>query len=120
MTVIVADVDHSQASERLVKGLQSEQSLNVKTSPDAKQGVAQPEYTAATAEAAVKAGTASVALIVPHSFGANPMSFGGASNGPAVQLLKDPSDMVAPQVAAGLLQKVALTSSGSTRRAGRW
>ena len=38
------------------------------------------------------------------------MSFGGASNGPAVQLLKDPSDMVAPQVVAGLLQKVAMTS----------
>src|SRR6516165_9686573 len=60
VTVIVADEDHSRASERLVKGLQGEQSLNVKTSPDAKQGVAQPEYTAATAEAAVKAGTASV------------------------------------------------------------
>ena len=110
VTVIVADEDHSRASERLVKGLQSEQSLNVKTSPDAKAGVPQPEYTAVTAEAAVKAGTASVALIVPHGFGANPMSFGGVSNGPAVQLLKDPSDMVAPQVAAGLLQKVALTS----------
>jgi len=47
---------------------------------------------------------------VPHGFGANPMSFGGVSNGPAIQLLKDPSDMVAGQVAAGLLQKVAMTS----------
>lgn len=110
VTVIVVDEDHSRASERLVKGLQGEQSLIVKTKPEAKQGVAQPEYTAATAEAAVKAGIAPVAMIVPHGFGANPMSFGGASNGPAVQLLKDPSDMVAPQVAAGLLQKVALTS----------
>jgi ABC-2 type transport system permease protein len=110
VTVIVVDEDHSRVSERLVKGLQSEQSLIVKTKPEVKRGVAQPEYTAATAEAAVKAGTAPVALIVPHGFGANPMSFGGASNGPAVQLLKDPSDMVAPQVAAGLLQKVALTS----------
>jgi len=110
VTVIVVDEDHSRASERLVKGLQSEQSLIVKTKPEAKQGVAQPEYTAATAEAAVKAGTAPVALIVPHGFGANPMSFGGIANGPAVQLLKDPSDVVAPQVAAGLLQKVALTS----------
>lgn len=110
VTVIVVDEDHSRASERLVKGLQSEQSLIVKTKPEAKQGVAQPEYTAATGEAAVKTGIAPVAMIVPHGFGANPMSFGGASNGPAVQLLKDPSDMVAPQVAAGLLQKVALTS----------
>ena len=110
VTVIVVDEDDSRASGRLVKGLQSEQSLIVKTKSEAKQGVAQPEYTAATAEAAVKAGIAPVAMIVPHGFGANPMSFGGASNGPAVQLLKDPSDMVAPQVAAGLLQKVALTS----------
>ena len=110
VTVIVVDEDHSRASEGLVKGLQSEQSLIVKTKPEAKQGVARPEYTTATAEAAVKAGIAPVAMIMPHGFGASPMSFGGASNGPAVQLLKDPSDMVAPQVAAGLLQKVALTS----------
>jgi len=110
VTVIVVDEGHSRASERLVKGLQGEQSLIVKTKPEAKQGAVQPEYTAATAEAAVKAGTAPVTMIVPQGFGANPMSFGGVSNGPAVQLLKDPSDMVAAQVATGLLQKVALTS----------
>ena len=86
VTVIVVDEDHSRASERLVKGLQSEQSLIVKTRPEAKQGVAQPEYNAATAEAAVKAGTAPVALIVPHGFGADPISFGGASNGPRSSL----------------------------------
>jgi ABC-2 type transport system permease protein len=72
--------------------------------------VAQQEYTAATAEAAVKAGIAPLALIVPRGFGANPMSFGGVSNSPVVRLLTDPSDMVAPQVTAGLLQKVAMTS----------
>jgi ABC-2 type transport system permease protein len=110
VTVIVVDEDHSRVSERLVKGLQGEQSLIVKTKPEAKQGVEQPEYTAATAEAAVKAGAAPLAMIVPHGFGANPMSFGANSSGPAIQLLKDPSDMVAPQVAAGLLQKVAMTS----------
>ena len=103
VTVIVVDEDHSRASERLVKGLRSQQALIVKTKPAAKQGMGPPEYTAARSEAAVKAGTAPVALIVPHGFGANPMSFGGVSNGPAVQLLKDPSAMVAPQVAAGLL-----------------
>ena len=110
VTVIVVDEDHSRESERLVKGLEGEQSLIVKRRPAAKRGAAQPEYTSATAEAAVKAGTAPVALIVPHGFGAAPISFGGAAEGPAVQLLRDPSDMVAPQVAAGLLQKVALTS----------
>jgi ABC-2 type transport system permease protein len=73
--------------------------------------VEQPDYTAATAEAAVKAGTAPVALIIPHGFGENPISFGRADQDrPTIQLLKDSSDMVAPQVITGLLQKVAMTS----------
>jgi len=109
VNVLVVDEDHSTASQKLVQGLESEGSLNVKKGPASKQGVEQPDYTATTAEAAVKAGAASVALIIPHGFGENPISFGGAS-GPTIQLLKDSSDMVAPQVIAGLLQKVAMTS----------
>jgi ABC-2 type transport system permease protein len=59
----------------------------------------------------VKAGTAPVALIIPHGFGENPISFGAPNpNRPTIQLLKDSSDMIAPQVVAGLLQKVAMTS----------
>lgn len=110
INVIVVDEDHSRASERLVKGLEKEGSLVVRTRPEAKKGVQQPEYTAASAEAAVKAGAAPVALIVPHGFGENPISFGGAGTGPTIQLLKDSSDMVASQMIAGLLQKVAMTS----------
>lgn len=111
VSVIVVDEDHSRASQQLVKGLQNEGSLSVKTRPAAVKGAEQPEYTAATAEAAVKAGKAPVALIVPHGFGDNPISFGPASpNRPTIQLLKDTSDMIAPQVVAGLLQKVAMTS----------
>ena len=110
ITVIVVDEDRSHASGRLLKGLQSEGSLAVRTRPEPKNGARQPDYTAAAAEAAVKAGTAPVALIVPHGFGENPISFGGAQNSPAVQLLKDSSDMVASQMVAGLLQKVAMTS----------
>jgi ABC-2 type transport system permease protein len=109
VSVLVVDEDHSTASQKLVQGLESEGSLNVKKGPASKQGAEQPDYTATTAEAAVKAGTASVALIIPHGFGENPISFDGA-NGPTIQLLKDSSDMVAPQVIAGLLQKVAMTS----------
>ncbi len=113
INVIVVDQDHSLASQRLVEGLKREGSLVVSTSPAPKQGVAQPEYTAATAEAAVKAGTAPLALIVPAGFGANPISFAGGTagnNAPAIEMLKDPSDTVASQVVAGLLQKVAMTS----------
>jgi len=111
VSVLVVDEDHSRASERLVQGLKHEGSLVVKTRPAPVKGVEQPEYTAATAEAAVKAGTAPVALIIPHGFGENPISFGSAeANRPTIQLLEDSSDMVAPQVIAGFLQKVAITS----------
>jgi len=83
----------------------------VKTKPAPKQGVEQADYTAATAEAAVKAGDAPVALIIPHGFGENPISFGAPDRQRAtIQLLKDSSDMVAPQVITGLLQKVAMTA----------
>ncbi len=111
VSVIVVDEDHSPASQRLVQGLQGEGSLFVRTRPAPVKGVPQPDYTAESAEAAVKAGESPVALVIPHGFGANPFSFGPRdSNRPAIQLLKDASDMVAPQVVAGLLQKVAMTS----------
>ncbi len=110
INVIVVDQDLSLASQRLIEGLKSEGSLVVATRPEPKKGVTQPEYTAATAEAAVKAGAAPVALVVPHGFGENPISFEGGGNVPVIQMLKDPSDMVASQMIAGLLQKVAMTS----------
>jgi ABC-2 type transport system permease protein len=79
--------------------------------PAAIKDVEQPVYTATTAEAAVKAGTASVALVIPHGFGENPIAFGPRDSArPTIQLLEDSSDMIAPQVVEGLLQKVAMTS----------
>jgi linearmycin/streptolysin S transport system permease protein len=110
ITIIAVDEDHSGASQRLIKGLEAEGALVVRTRPARKQGVEQPEYTAQTAEAAVKAGTAPVALIIPQGFGENPISFGASSDHPAIRMLKDSSDPVAPQMVAGLLQKVAMTS----------
>ena len=111
VSVIVVDEDHSRASQRLVEGLKEEGSLVVKTRPEPIKGAEQPEYTAATAEAAVKAGTAPVAVIIPHGFGENPISFGPSdANRPKIQLLEDSSDAVAPQVVSGLLQKVVMTS----------
>ena len=111
VTLIVVDEDHSRASERLVQGLKGEGSLVVETRPAPVKGAEQPEYIAATAEAAVKTGTAPVAVIIPHGFGENPISFGPPNtNRPKIQLLEDSSDVVAPQVVSGLLQKVAITS----------
>jgi ABC-2 type transport system permease protein len=109
--VIIVDEDHSRTSQRLVRGFQSEGSLTVKTRPAPVKGTEQPDYTATIAEGAVKAGRAPVALIIPHGFGNNPISFGpAAASRPTIQLLEDSSDMIAPQVVAGLLQKVAMTS----------
>jgi ABC-2 type transport system permease protein len=110
--ILLVDEDHGTASRRLIQGLERETSLSVNTRPAPKQGVEQPDYTATTAEAAVKDGAAPVALIIPHGFGENPISFGAPEdqNRPKIQLLKDSSDMVAPEVVTGLLQKVAMTS----------
>ena len=109
--VIVVDEDRSQASRDLVRGLQGESSLVVSTKPPSKSKAAEtPDYTAATAEAAVKAGDAPVALIIPHGFGQNPIHFGPGNDGSSIQLLSDSSDMIAPQMVAGLLQKTAMTA----------
>jgi len=111
INVIVVDEDQSQASQALLKGLAAEGSLRVKMHSDAKKGEQLADYTAATAEAAVKDGDVSTALIVPKGFGADPVSFGPADpSRPKIQMLSDSSDPIAPQMLAGLLQKTAFTS----------
>ena len=118
--VLVVDEDRSPASERLVRGLRRESALTTTTRPEAKAGEPAPaEYTAATAETAVKRGTAPAALIVPAGFGANVISFTPGSNRKTVRILHDSSNPVAAQMVAGLLQKVAMTSlSGSMAELG--
>jgi ABC-2 type transport system permease protein len=113
--VIVVDEDQSRVSQQLVNGLEKDGSMIVSTRPAPTKNQPSPsDYTAATAEAAVKAGDVSVALIVPRGFGANPISFGPSSDpakaAPAIQLLNDASDTIAPQIVAGLLQKAAITA----------
>ncbi len=111
--VIVVDEDQSRVSQQLVKGLESDGSMIVSTSPaPTKNQPSPPSYTAATAEDAVKAGDVSVALIVPHGWGENPISFGPdpAQAAPPIQLLNDASDTIAPQMVSGLLQKAAMTA----------
>jgi len=109
--VLVVDEDHSAASSRLVRGLHRERALACDTRPEAKAGEPQPpDYTAATAEAAVKSGTAPVALVIPAGFGANPISLAPAPGRKPIRILHDSSNPVAAQMAAGMLQKVAMTS----------
>src|SRR3984885_842104 len=108
--IIVVDDDQSAASQQLVRALEQEASLVVATRPSSKNKPQQADYTAATAEAAVKAGDAPVALLIPKGFGQNPIAFGPTQQQTSIQLLNDSSDMIAPQIVMGLLQKTAMTS----------
>jgi ABC-2 type transport system permease protein len=115
--VILVDQDHSTASQSLVNALKKEDTLVVRTHPDAsKNAPTPPDYTAVSAEAAVKAGDVSVALIIPQGWGANPITFGPdqQTNPHKIQLLNDSSDAIAPQVVSGMLQKAAMTSMPAT------
>jgi len=111
--VVVVDEDRSESSRRFVSALEAESALKVTTAAatagkDAK-GSGAP-YTAATAEAAVRAGDYPVAIVLPKGFGDRPIRFGPSAERSKVLLLSDPSDPVAPQVLAGLLQKIAMTA----------
>jgi ABC-2 type transport system permease protein len=114
--VIVVDADKSEASRDLVKGLEGESSLVVMTKPEAGNKNAPPpaDYTAATAEAAVKAGDVPVALIIPSGFGQHPIAFGPDADGSSIQMLNDESDTIAPQIVMGMLQKTAMTAMPAT------
>ena len=114
VTLIVVDQDKSEASGNLIRALEQDGSLWVHRSPVTKKGAPSgPDYTAATAEAAVKAGDAPVALIIPEGFGQHPIAFGRDESGSTLQLLNDQSDAIAPQIVVGLLQKAAITSMPS-------
>ena len=110
INLIVVDDDQSPASQQLVRALQREASLAVALRPSSKDKPQQPDYTAASAEAAVKAGDAPVALLIPKGFGQNPIAFGPPQDQASLQLLNDASDLIAPQIVTGLLQKTAMTS----------
>jgi len=112
INVLVVDEDHSSASQKLLKDLESQKALYVYTRPADKDGVALSDFTPATAEVEVKEGRVSVALVIPNGFGKNPNPPGSSLERPSVQLLKDSSDMVAPQVIVGMLQKVAMEEAG--------
>jgi ABC-2 type transport system permease protein len=115
--VIIVDQDKSEASKSLVNALLHEDSLRVSTHPDATKAQPNPpDYDAQSAEASVKAGNVSVALIIPPGWGANPVAFGQNQDQstPKIQLLNDSSDAIAPQVVSGMLQKAAMTSLPAT------
>jgi len=104
---IVADEDDSQTSRRLVRALEREEALRMVAAAEQEPPV--PSWNAGNAEAAVRAGKASVAIVVPKGFGGSAASaFSGG--GMKIQLLYDSADPIAPQVVSGLLQKTAMTA----------
>ncbi len=108
--VAVVDEDGSDGSRRFVAALKADRALDaVDTSPSVGSlpGV---RFTATAAEAAVRGGAFPVALVIPKGFGAHPIRFGPAAEGPKMTVLSDPSDPIAPQVLAGLIQKTAMVA----------
>ena len=108
--VAIVDEDRSSQSHELIEALRTESALNLMTAP--KEGDA--AFTAQSAEAFVRAGSAPVALIIPKGFGTTTFSFGQQSRGPAFRILSDSSDPIANQVVSGLLQKTVFTSMPDT------
>ncbi len=109
ISVAVVDEDGSENSRRLVAALKAEKGLNVVAGKPAAGGPEAP-FDRASAEAAVRAGSLPLALIIPKGFGQIPIRFGPSASRPKLLLLADSSDPIGPQVVAGLLQGIAATA----------
>ncbi len=106
--VAVVDEDQSELSGRLIEGLKKESGLRVRTtSADDASG---PALDRSAAERLVRGGDVPVAVVIPRGLGE---AFGesGFGGGPAIVLLADPSDPIAPNMVGGLLQKVTMTAA---------
>ncbi len=108
--VAVVDEDRSELSVRLVEGLRKETGLRVRTTKD--ETGAGPALDRAAGERLVRNGDVPVAVVIPKGMGEAFAKNGFAgSSGPAIQLLSDVSDRIAPQMVLGLLQKVTMTAA---------
>ena len=105
----VADEDESEYSRKLVKALEAEGALTIQTTTE-RDGTG-PKLTHQTAEALIRGGTISVALVLPKGFSAGGNMFERNDSTPRIKLLADVSDPIAPQMVQGLLQKVAFTAA---------
>jgi ABC-2 type transport system permease protein len=113
--IAVVDEDGSDFSRRMVAGLQKEQSLRVRTTAGDGEG---PALDRPAAERLVRTGAVPVAVVIPRGLGAAFAEQGFSASGPALQLLADPSDPIAPQMVQGLLQKVTMTAAPDLMMAG--
>jgi ABC-2 type transport system permease protein len=109
-TVVIADLDHSDSSRRLVDALKRESALDIVLTPKKST----TPFDAQSAEAFVRAGDAPVALVIPKGFGTTRIRFGVKNSGPAFRLMSDSADPIADQVVGGLLQKTMMMSMPET------
>ena len=107
--VAVVDEDRSDFSRRLVKALQNEGSLRVRTTAQADGTGA--ELDRAAGEALVRNGAVPVTVVLPKGLGESGRFWQAGDSAVTVQLLADVSDPVAPQMVQGLLQKVSFTAA---------
>ena len=106
VSVAVADEDRSEFSGRVIAALQKEKALRVRVDGDNGSVLDR-----AAAERLVRNGDVPVAIVIPKGIGESFGQLGFSSSGPAIQMLADPSDPIAPQMVQGLLQKVAMTAA---------
>lgn len=106
--LLLVDESHTPASGRLAAALAADPSLRVHTAWRAagRRDTTRVVLTRARAEQLVREGECSVAMVLPAGLDTSLSRFDG--RGEAVVLLTDPSDPVAPRMAAGLLQRAVL------------
>lgn len=115
--VLVVDESHTDVSRALIRALAADPGLRVhtrdKAEPAAGKGAPagndSVDIDRARAEVMVRTGEAPVAIVLPAGIDTSVSRFDGL--GVRAELLTDPSDRVAPKMAAGLLQRAALTAS---------
>ena len=108
--IALVDEDHSDLSARLAQGLRAEKGLRVRAA--AADDDSGPALDRAAAERLVRNGDVPVAVVIPPGLGQSFAEHGFAGgSGPAIQLLSDVSDRIAPQMVLGLIQKVAMTAA---------
>ncbi len=117
LRVLVADLDGSKSSQRMIDSLGEMDGLEISTvaefsAKNAATNNDKPEtiHEGDLAIAAVQSGKATAAIIFPKGLEDSLANF-GQSDRPAIELIYDPSNPIAEQMLTGVLQASAFASS---------